>query len=108
MRRQKGRFAEAEEEVYRLFTVAREKGFRVGPRWLCPCARGEVRRKYHGTPLEEAGNKFDPKNAWLQRISLRRKTNCKKVPVMLRLGKLKRSDSDSVLRLVPPAPSVIH
>ena len=62
MRRKKGRFAEAEEEVYRLFTAARQKGKRVGPRWLCQCARREVRRKYQGTPLEEAGNKFDAGN----------------------------------------------
>ena len=61
IRRKKGRFAEAEEEVYRLFTAAREKGFRVGPRWLCQCARREVRRKYDGTPLAEAANKFDAK-----------------------------------------------
>ena len=51
---------------------------------------------YDGTPLKEAANKFDARKTWLQRfcsrfrISLRRKTNCKKVPVMLRLGKLKR------------------
>ena len=52
MRRQKGRFAEAEEEVYRLFTAARQKGKRVGPRWLCQCARRDVRRKYQGITRE--------------------------------------------------------
>jgi hypothetical protein len=106
IRRQKGRFAEAEAEVYRLFTVERQKGKRMGPRWLCQCARREVRTNYHGTPLEEAASKFDAKNGWLRRfcsrfrISLRRKTNCKKVPVLLRLGKLKRYFALFRLRLL--------
>ena len=116
IRRKKGRFAEAEEEVYRLFTAAREKGFRVGPRWLCQCARREVRRKYQGTPLEEAGNKFDATtmlrmpgyNAFALGSEFRL---CAK----LAQNKLQKSarhvttrETKALLRLVPPAPSVIH
>ena len=95
-RKQKGRFNLAEAEVFKQFKAARAKGQRVGPRWICQCARREVHKCYEGTPLAELAKTFAAKQGWLRRfcsrwsISLRRKTNVKRTPIQERLGKIQR------------------
>ena len=95
-RKQRGKFAVAEKEVYEQFCEARKRGKRVGPRWLSQCARREVAKTYRGTPFEEEAKQFGAKRGWLQRfcarwkLSLRRKTNVKQKPIAERLPKIKR------------------
>ena len=95
-RKQRGKFAAAEQAVYDQFLAARKEGKRVGPRWLKQCARREVARMYLGTPLEVEAKKFGAKRGWLSRfcsrwsLSLRRKTNVKNKSIEERLPKIKR------------------
>ena len=104
-RKQKGRFQKAVADVFDQFNAARAKGQRVGPRWITQCVRREVRKAYTGTPLAEEAKSFCAKRGWLCRfcrrwkISLRRKTNVKRTPILERLGKIKRYFAVLRLRL---------
>ena len=95
-RKQKGRFARAEAEVFMQFKACRAVGKRVGPSWLKQAARREVRKAYAGTPMQEESKLFGAKTGWITRfcsrwkICLRRKTNVKRTPIEERVGKIRR------------------
>ena len=86
------RFPLAEEEVFAAYTLHRAKGQRVTARFL----RVAMRRAIHQRYGEEAASSFRASPRWLQafarrhRISLRRKTNSKHLPVEARVDKIKR------------------
>ena len=86
------RFPLAEEEVFAAYTLRRAKGQRVTARFL----RVAMRRAIHQRYGEEAASSFRASPRWLQafarrhRISLRRKTNSKHLPVEERVDKIKR------------------
>ena len=99
-KRQGGIFPEAEAAVYKEFQESRKKGRQVGPKRLKQAMAREVRKLRDSPDATEhqkiAAALFHGKAGWLRRfckrfaIVLRRKTNVKKVPIHVRLGKIKR------------------
>ena len=92
-RKKKGRFETAEKKVYELFLEERKVGRRVGPRWLMRTAKRQVDALDPPHPLAPV---FRARRGWLRRftkrfnISLRRKSNNKKVPIEQRVPFLQR------------------
>ena len=95
-RKARGKFAEAEKNLYEEFATMRKQGKRVGPHWLKRCMQRHVKLLYVGTDLAEAAKRFKAGRGWLSRftsrfkLSLRCKINVKRVPIEQRAGKLKR------------------
>lgn len=98
--KKQGLFPKAEEAVMAQFKVSREKGRQVGPKWIKQAMKREVAKlttdDQVSVKTRTAARVFSAGYGWLSRfckrnkICLRRKTNVKKVPIHLRLGKLKR------------------
>ena len=92
-RKQRGRFHAAELKTFDRFKEERKKNRRVGPRWLRRTMLHEV-AEIQPPPL--GAEFFNARRGWLRRftkrfnIVLRRKTNNKKIPILLRLPFLQR------------------
>ena len=92
----KGKFSAAEQELYKEFSEMRKLGKRVGPHWMKRAMQRHVKKLYAGHKMEEAAKRFKASGGWMSRftkrfrISLRCKTNVKRVPIEQRVGKLKR------------------
>ena len=92
----RGKFHRAEQQVYANFKDMRSKGKRVGPHWMKRNMQREVAELYKGTEFAESVKRFKAGRNWLCRftkrfnISLRCKTNVKRVPLRDRLGKVQR------------------
>ena len=88
----KCRFPLAEADTYAVYEKHRSNGMRVTARFLRVAMRRSILARYG----EEAAALFRASHRWLQafarrhHLSLRRKTNCKNVPVEARLAKCKR------------------
>ena len=100
IRKKKGAFHHEETVVYKLFQQHRKQGRQIGPKWVRQAMKREVLKivaDADATELQkQAARIFRRKTSWLQRfakrwdITLRRKTNVKKVPIAERVPKLKR------------------
>ena len=88
----KCRFPLAEADAYAVYEKRRANGMRVTARFLRVAMRRSILER-HG---EEVASSFRASHRWLQafarrhHVSLRRKTNCKHMPVESRLAKCKR------------------
>lgn len=91
IRKKRGRFHEEESTVHKAFLEKRKKGQKVGPRWLKQAMLREVNKR-----SDIAAKVFRARPGWLRRfakrwsLSLRRKTNVKRVPIGERVPKIKR------------------
>ena len=85
----KGKFYQAELVVWESFKARRAKGIRCGPRWVRGVLRQEVRKLYPGVQFK-CGPTFLYR--WSKRwgVSLRRRSNSKRVPIHLRVPKIQR------------------
>ena len=100
IRKKKGSFHHEETVVYKLFQEHRKVGRQIGPKWIRQAMKREVLKIVADADATEmqkqAARIFRGKTSWLQRfakrwhITLRRKTNVKKVPISERVPKLKR------------------
>ena len=100
MRHKKGMFAVEEEIVFNKFQELRKQGRQIGPKYLRSLMRREVNKIAQDDSLpyqrRMMAKTFRGGTSWLFRfakrwkVTLRRKTNVKKVPIQERAKKIKR------------------
>lgn len=91
VRKKKGRFHLCEKALHKSFLLQRKKGRGIGPQWIRQSMLKQVRDK-----KPDGWRLFSARRGWLARFAkrfnlcLRRKTNCKRVPIEVRVPHLKR------------------